>query len=174
MRYLGLCLFLTLALSSATFAQKNQFGYPAQVLNNAPDFVATALSGETYKLSDLKGKIVVLNFWSIKCPACEYETPDLNRIVDEYKNKDVVFLAFAHDAQPKVQRFLQRNSFKYEIFPQSLQQMMTIYGRPIGNGFFDLPFPLHVVINKQGIVEVNELGSKGVKAVRRKLAELTD
>ncbi|HEX8264470.1 MAG TPA: TlpA disulfide reductase family protein [Pyrinomonadaceae bacterium] len=174
MRYLGLCLFLSLALSSAAFAQKNQFGYPAQVLNSAPDFVATALSGETYKLSDLKGKIVVLNFWSIKCPACEYETPDLNRIVDEYKNKDVVFLAFAHDAQPKVQRFLQNNPFKYEVFPASLQQMMTIYGRPIGNGFFDLPFPLHVVINKQGIVEVNELGTKGVKAVRRKLAELTE
>ena len=174
MRYLGLCLFLSLALSSAAFAQKNQFGYPAQVLNSAPDFVATALSGETYKLSDLKGKIVVLNFWSIKCPACEHETPDLNRIVDEYKNKDVVFLAFAHDAQPKVQRFLQRNPFKYEIFPASLQQMMTIYGRPIGNGFFDLPFPLHVVINKHGIVEVNELGTKGVKAVRRKLAELTE
>ena len=174
MRYLGLCLFLSLALSSAAFAQKNQFGYPAQVLNSAPDFVATALSGETYKLSDLKGKIVVLNFWSIKCPACEYETPDLNRIVDEYKNKDVVFLAFAHDAQPKVQRFLQSNPFKYEVFPASLQQMMTIYGRPIGNGFFDLPFPLHVVINKQGIVEVNELGTKGVKAVRRKLAELTE
>ncbi len=174
MRYLGLCLFLALALSSAAFAQQNQFGYPAQVSNTAPDFIATALSGNTYKLSDLKGKIVVLNFWSIKCPACKHETPDLNRIVDEYKNKDVVFLAFAHDAQQKVQRFLQRNSFKYEIFPGSLQQMMTIYGRPIGNGFFDLPFPLHVVINKQGVVEVNELGTKGVKAVRRKLAELTD
>lgn len=173
MRYLGLCLFLTLTLSAATFAQKAQFGFPAQVSNSAPDFAATALSGRTYKLSNLKGKIVVLNFWSIRCPACEYEAPDLNRLVDDYKNKDVVFLAFAHDAQPKVQRFLQNNPLKYEVFPASLQQMMTTYGRPIGNGFFDLPFPLHVVINKQGVVEVNELGTKGIKAVRKKLAELT-
>jgi hypothetical protein len=51
--------------------------------------------------------------------------------------------------------------------------MMMTYGRPIGNGFFDMPFPLHVVINKQGVVEVNELGTKGVKSVRRKLADLT-
>jgi hypothetical protein len=73
-----------------------------------------------------------------------------------------------------VQRFLQNTTFKYEVFPASLQQMMTTYGRPIGNGFFDLPFPLHVVINKEGVVEVNELGTKGVKAVKRKLAELTE
>jgi hypothetical protein len=50
---------------------------------------------------------------------------------------------------------------------------MTSYGRPIGNGFFDLPFPMHVVINKQGVIVVNELGTKGVNAVRRKLSELT-
>jgi peroxiredoxin len=173
MRYLGLCLFLSLALCSTVFAQKSRLDYPAQVLNCAPEFAATALSGKNYKLSDLRGKIVVLNFWSVKCPACEHELPDLNRLVDEYKNKDVIFLGFAHDAQTKVQNFLQRKSFKYEIFPASLQQMMAIYGRPIGNGFFDMPFPLHVVINKQGMVEVNEMGTKGVKAVRRKLTELT-
>jgi peroxiredoxin len=173
MRFVVLCLFLALTLSTSAFAQKNQFPFQAQVLNSAPDFIATALSGNSYKLSNLKGKVVVLNFWSIKCPACETETADLNRLVDDYKSKDVIFLAFAHDAQPKVQKFLKSNPFKYEIFPQSLQQMMTSYGRPIGNGFFDLPFPMHVVINKQGVIVVNELGTKGVNAVRRKLSELT-
>lgn len=117
MRYLGLCLFLTLALSTAAFAQKAQLGFPAQVSNNAPDFVATALSGRTYKLSNLKGKIVVINFWSVKCPACEYETPDLNRLVEDYKNKDVVFLAFAHDAQPKVQNFCKTTHSNTKFFP---------------------------------------------------------
>jgi peroxiredoxin len=181
MRFFCLSLSLVLSLCISAFAQRNQFAptsetssrYPAEVSNAAPDFIATALSGRTYKLSDLKGKIVVLNFWSVKCPACEHETSDLNKLVDDYKNKDVVFLGFAHDALPKVQKFLKNNPFRYEIFPASLQQMMMTYGRPIGNGFFDMPFPLHVVINKQGVVEINELGTKGVKSVRRKLAELT-
>lgn len=186
MRFFCLSLSLILSLCVSVSAQEYQFAssnefstagstenYPARVSNLAPDFTATALSGKTYKLSDLKGKIVVLNFWSVKCPACEHEVSDLNRLVDEYQSKNVIFLAFAHDAQQKVQKFLKNNPFRYEVFPASLQQMMTTYGRPIGNGFFDMPFPLHVVINKQGVVEVNELGTKGVKSVRRKLAELT-
>lgn len=186
MRFFCLSLSLILFLCASVYAQKYQFAtatetsssastenYPAKVSNLAPDFTATALSGKTYKLSELKGKIVVLNFWSVKCPACKYETSDLNRLVNDYQNKDVVFLGFAHDALPKVQKFLKNNPFRYEVFPASLQQMMMSYGRPIGNGFFDMPFPLHVVINQDGVVEVNELGTKGVKAVKKKLAELT-
>lgn len=56
----------------------------------APDFELTTLDGETVKLSDYKGKRVMLNFWATWCPPCRAEMPDMQKF---QKNKDVQVLA---------------------------------------------------------------------------------
>ena len=58
----------------------------------ALDFIVTTINGEHIKLSELRGKVVVLNFWFTKCGPCKLEIPDLNGLVNEFKDKDVVFL----------------------------------------------------------------------------------
>lgn len=170
MRFLTSCFVIILSVS-AVFAQQKTKS-TAEVSMSAPAFTATALSGKTYNLADLKGKIVVLNFWSTKCPICAAETQNLNALADAYKDKDVVFLGFAHDSKQRVEQFLRTKSFKYEIIPAGLQQMIVPYGKPLGNGFFDIEFPTHILINREGIIEVNQTGYKGFNAVKGRLEKI--
>ncbi|MEP6923658.1 MAG: TlpA disulfide reductase family protein [Pyrinomonadaceae bacterium] len=172
MRFLKLRILFFLTLSITVFGQQNKTKSTAEVSMNAPPFTATAMSGKTYKLADLKGKVVVINFWSTRCVNCVDETPDLNALVDSYQGKEVIFLAFAHDAMPNVQKFLKKNPFRYDIIPAGLQEMIVPYGEPIGNGFFDIPFPTHILIDKDGIIQVNQIGSEGIAALRRKLSDI--
>lgn len=163
--------FLVLFLSIAVFGQQKPKSL-AEVSMQAPAFEATALSGKTYKLADLKGKVIVMNFWSVNCPFCAAETPDLNALVDSYKGKDVVFLGFAVNTKTKVEQFLKKKPFKYEIIPSSMDTMLLSYGNKQSDGTYNLPFPLHVLINKDGIIEINETGIKGAKTIKEKLAKI--
>lgn len=172
MRFLNFKVLFFLAFASVACGQQIPLKSTAAVLLPAPPFTATSMSGVTYNLEDLKGKTVVINFWSTKCINCVDETPDLNALVEAYKGKNVVFLAFAHDAEARVQKFLKKNPFKYDIIPAGLQQMIVPYGEPIGNGFFDIPFPTHILIDQTGIIQVNQVGSEGLSALRRKLSDI--
>lgn len=61
----------------------------------AIDFEIETFDGETIKLSDFEGKVVVLNFWASWCPPCRWEMPFFERMSQEYEDQDVVFLGVA-------------------------------------------------------------------------------
>jgi peroxiredoxin len=108
----------------------------------APDFKVTTLDGNPYDLATLRGKVAVLNFWYIGCAPCNKEMPQLNQLVDEYReNKDVVFLAIAPDEVGDLKKFLKTREFKYQIVPnaQALDEPFSITS-----------FPTHFVIDRQG------------------------
>ncbi len=172
MRLFSLSAILICFLACSVFAQMPVIKDQAAVGNHAPTFTAVSMRGKTFSLEDFKGKVVVMNFWSTKCAACEYETEALNNLVETFKGEEVVFLGFAHDGQPRIEQFLKKKPFKYEIFPASMQAMITLYGKPQANGFYDMPFPLHIVVNQQGVIEINETGLAGVAAVQRKLESI--
>jgi peroxiredoxin len=104
------------------------------------DFEFTDMEGNKHKLSDFKGKVVVLNYWFIGCKPCHAEIPDLNKLVEEYKEKEVVFIAFANDSKDKLQKFLETNVLNYQLIPNSysIAQTNTI-----------VSFPANVIIDKQ-------------------------
>ena len=58
--------------------------------DKAPAFSLKSIDGKTIKLSDYKGKIVIIDFWATWCPPCRRGIPDLVSIQNEYKNKVVV------------------------------------------------------------------------------------
>ncbi|MFO3797192.1 MAG: TlpA disulfide reductase family protein, partial [Anaerolineales bacterium] len=58
----------------------------------APDFTLEALDGQRTRLNDLRGRVVVLNFWATWCPPCRAEMPTLAKISQEYQGRDVVIL----------------------------------------------------------------------------------
>lgn len=58
----------------------------------APDFALKTFDGEDLKLSDLKGKTVLLNFWASWCMPCRQEAEALEKSWQKYKGKDVVFI----------------------------------------------------------------------------------
>jgi peroxiredoxin len=115
----------------------------------APGFEVKALDAETLHLDDLKGKVVVLCFWYIACAPCQVEIPGLNKLVEEFKSEDVVFIGFALDDESHLREFLNKTPFNYMIVAGS-SSISKQYGVSA--------YPTHVIINKQGLVEFTITG----------------
>ncbi|WP_168193954.1 TlpA disulfide reductase family protein [Pontibacter sp. SGAir0037] len=80
-----------------------------------PDFTAQTLEGKSISRQSLKGKVVVMNFWFIGCKPCLAELPALNTLADQYKDKEVVFIAFGRDSQQRItEEFLTKHEFKFQ------------------------------------------------------------
>lgn len=100
------------------------------------------LEGNLYNLKDLKGKVVVINFWFINCPPCRMEIPDLNELVAQYAgNDDVVFLGIALDDRYRLEEFLKIMPFRYHIIEN---------GRMLAQNNNVSSFPTHVVLDREG------------------------
>jgi thiol-disulfide isomerase/thioredoxin len=118
----------------------------------ASQFHVKALDGTELDLAALRGKVVVLNFWSLGCAPCRAEIPELNRLVKDYKDKDVVFIAFGLDGAKEVQESLKELNFSYHLVPDS---------SAIAAKFDVSVYPKHIVIDKEGrICAVLEGASK--------------
>lgn len=77
------------------------------------------INGGFLKSELLKDKIIVLNFWSTSCAPCIKEMPQLNKLVEKMKDKDVVFIALAsnENKQDLINSFLPKHKFLYQIVP---------------------------------------------------------
>lgn len=119
----------------------------------APAFNVSDIFGNEYSLADLKGKVVILNFWFIGCKPCVHEMPELNKMVEKYKSKDVVFIAFGLDKKRSIDTFLMKQEFNYNIIPSS---------NKVVSEYKVFAFPTHFVLDKQGIVAYNASGFNSV------------
>jgi peroxiredoxin len=83
--------------------------------NPAPDFVLEDLSGNSVKLSDLKGRLVVLNFWATWCTPCRTEMPEFQEIYQQY-GPDLVILGINLEESPgEIQDFISQLGITYPI-----------------------------------------------------------
>lgn len=135
---------------------------------DAPAFNVSSIDGKTFDSEKLKGKVVVLNLWFVNCPNCVEEIKMLNALVDEYKNKDVVFIGLATNDKAKLEGFLKKNPFKYNIVPKAMQTILS-FGEPNKNGEINIPFPMHIIVDRDGKIVVRRSGIKGLDAVKAEL-----
>lgn len=84
MKKLVLVFTLIIAISGATIAQQK---IGTGIGNKAPDLIGKTPTGKTLKLSDTKGKLVLLDFWAGWCSPCRKENPNLVKTYNEYKDK---------------------------------------------------------------------------------------
>jgi thiol-disulfide isomerase/thioredoxin len=111
----------------------------------------TDINGNIIKAGDLKGKVVVFNFWFIACPPCRYEMPDLNRLVNAYlPYKNVVFIAVALDKTEDVERFMKVSPFKFRLVANA---------RYLFSRYNVAQCPTSLVVDQNGIVRFSSVGS---------------
>jgi peroxiredoxin len=112
-------------------------------------FSVTDILGNSYSLESLKGKVIVINFWFVECKPCVMEIPELNKLVEKFQGKDVVFLGFANNDQSKIESFLKTKTFNYHLIAGS-GEIATIYNVKA--------FPTHLIIDKNSIVTYSAVG----------------
>ncbi|MCB1023194.1 MAG: TlpA family protein disulfide reductase [Acidobacteria bacterium] len=145
-------LFIVLSFSIIGFAQQ-------EVGSSAQNFTQANMQGEDVELAGLKGKVVIMTFWSTKCEICESEIPKLNKLVDKYKGQDVVFLGLTMNHQPMVENYLKKKTFKFMILPNSFGVVLKYADRDKG-GRLNMGYPAHFVIDQAGEVVLKTAGFK--------------
>lgn len=124
---------------------------PARIGTAAPDFTVKD-SDHTVTLSQLKGQIVVLNFWATWCAPCIEEMPSLVRMQQRMKDKGVTVLAVSVDVdEDNYHRFLHDHNVNLLTVRDPDQKTSSLYGT--------FKFPETYVIDRKGVVRRKLLGS---------------
>lgn len=143
-------LFLSLLLSSGIFAQ-DVF---AQVKEGdvAPDFVIKTLDGETRLLSELRGKVVWLNFFATWCPPCRKELPHLQKMYDELKdneNFELFVIGREHEAV-ELRKFKEDQDYTFPFVPDPERVIFSKYA--------DQNIPRNFIVDKEGRIAEASVG----------------
>jgi peroxiredoxin len=87
--------------------------------NQAPSFTLTDVDGKKLSLSDLSGKIVILDFWATWCAPCKASTKELEKLHEKYKERGVVIMGISMDtgksAAEQVKVFAGKNGLTYKM-----------------------------------------------------------
>ena len=123
-----------------------------KVGDDVPEFVVEMFDGQKINIKDLKGKIVLINFWATWCPPCQEELKRVQKeIIDRFKGKDFVFLAISREeSKEQVKKFRERNGY---TFPMGLDPERKIYSK-----FATATIPRNFIIDKKGKIVEIEVG----------------
>ena len=112
----------------------------------APDFEVETFDGEALQLSDLNGKVVVLNFWASWCPPCRWEMPFFETMWQEYRDQGVVFVGIAmSDTLENVKAFAEEAGVTYPVALDTTTEIARAYEV--------LSLPTTFFIGKDGNIE---------------------
>ena len=129
----------------------------------APDFELVTLKGKKVKLSDFKGKVVLLNFWATWCPPCREEMPIFKRVYRKYKEKGFEILAVSTDTDPRVvKRFVKEFGIEFPVLIDKEGKVMRLYQVQ--------GLPTSFLIDREGRVVKVRLGE--YKEIERDLKKL--
>ena len=87
----------------------------SEVREKAPDFTLESINGDTIKLSDYRGKVVILDFWATWCRPCVMEIPHYKELYEAYKDSGLAIIGIALDKPQKVVSFVDRFEVNYPI-----------------------------------------------------------
>ncbi len=101
---------------------------------SAPDFTLQTLDGKSVSLSELRGKVVLVNFWATTCHPCEAEMPTMERVYEQEKGKGFVVLAVtAEPSAEAVRAFVQKYGITFTVLLDrnaKVSREYRVYGTP--------------------------------------------
>jgi len=131
----------------------------------APDFSITSFEGQTYTLSELRGKVVIINFWASWCPPCREEAAYLEQTWRKYKDQGVIFIGVDYaDAEKPALAYIDEFDITYFNGPDlgtRISQMYNIKG-----------VPETYYVAKDGTLRGNKIGPLKAPELDNKIEEL--
>jgi cytochrome c biogenesis protein CcmG/thiol:disulfide interchange protein DsbE len=144
MKHLLFTLAIVLTLSFAASAQTE-----LRVGSSAPQFTGTAIDGGDYDLSQMRGHVVVVTFWSTRCLICQSELPKENQMIRALQGRDVTFLALTADDEVKVKQYLQFSPQEAHVIANSFGTLLAYADKDM-EGRLNFGYPAFYVIDKEG------------------------
>jgi thiol-disulfide isomerase/thioredoxin len=152
----ALFLFLLLAAACA-FAGDDDDDKPA------PHFRAKTMSGESFNNESVKGKVVLLEFWTTWCKYCHQEEALVENINQEFSDKGLIVLAIdVAESKKTVKKYLEQHPRACRIVLTEDTNLAAMYQAN--------EYPIYVVIDRDGNISGEQRGAAGEKSLRRLLA----
>ncbi len=124
-------------------------------------FALASLGGENVRLDQLRGKIVVLNFWASWCKPCQEELAVIQKLHQEFASKGVVFLGIDEENPETVKSFVQAGGYTFPMLLDSKQTVHGLYGVRLA--------PTTVVIDRKGKITGHLIGAASEAQLRQAL-----
>ncbi|KML36888.1 TlpA family protein disulfide reductase [Cytobacillus firmus] len=134
----------------------------------APDFELTDMEGNPVKLSDYRGKAVLLNFWASWCPPCRAEMPHMEKLYKKYKDKKFDILAVNLTNTEK-------NNGDAEKFVKELGLTFTIpmdVKGTVGADYNIMAYPTSYFIDSDGVIREKVLGALNEEYMEKEIKKL--
>ena len=146
---LGICLALVAFVGVALAADKQEKADTSSLEGKpAPDLQLGTLDGKQFKLSGLKGKVVLMDYWATWCPPCRESLPHINQISQDKSLADKGLMVFAindKEQKAKVQDFVKQNNFSFTV-PMDLQGKF-------GQSYLVRGIPTTVLVGRDGNIK---------------------
>ena len=144
----GLCY----SLKGDGSTNKTQRGTGLSIGSRAPDFALNDPQGKTNRLSDYKGKVVLIDFWATWCAPCQKELPLIQRIYDRYKDEGLVVLTISVDRQQSiVSSYMWENGYTFPVLLADSEVQLAYKVRGI---------PALFLLDRKGSVRFYQRGFK--------------
>jgi peroxiredoxin len=98
-----------------------------------PEFTLKDLSGKTWTFAELRGKVVLVNFWATWCPPCRKEMPDLETLYGRFGSKGLVVLGISDEEAAKVEPFIRERKVSFPVLldpGRKVNEMFVVEGIP--------------------------------------------
>jgi peroxiredoxin len=120
----------------------------------APEFVLPALDGPPVRLSDHRGKVVLLNFWATWCPPCRAEMPSMEKLYQGYRDRGLTILAISSEVSGRtvVEPFVRERGLTFPILLNPEGDVFAQYGVR--------GLPTSFVLDRQGRIVSAEIGAR--------------
>lgn len=133
----------------------------------APDFALPTLDGKTVKLSDYRGKYVVIDFWASWCPDCRRDIPNVKAMYDTYAQRGIVFLGVSFDVKKES---LEKAIADYGIKYTQVSELKKWKETEISKNYHINWIPAMYLINPEGKVVKATVMSEKIAAELAKIS----